>query len=102
MNYKYADTPESIRAAVREVASRDDVEGILLCAAPDDEFDEWLDPFLRGLAVSVFGGLFPEIIHDGENKRSGAVVCGLSSEPNVTTVHGLSNTDPDSVHHKAG
>ena len=30
MNYKYAGTPESIRVAVREVASRDGVEGIFL------------------------------------------------------------------------
>jgi len=95
MNYKYADTPESIRMAVREVASRDAVEGILLCAAPDDGLDEWLDPFLRELDVSVFGGVFPEVIHDGENKGSGAVICGLSSEPHVTTIRGLSGADPD-------
>jgi len=95
MNYKYADTPESIRVAVREVASRSGVEGILLCAAPDDGLNEWLDPFLRELDVSVFGGVFPEIIHDGENKGSGAVICGLSSEPHVTTIRGLSGADPD-------
>jgi hypothetical protein len=95
MNYKYAGTPESIRVAVREVASRDGVEGILLCAAPDDGLNEWLDPFLRELEVSVFGGVFPEIIHDGENKGSGAVICGLSSEPHVTTIRGLSGADPD-------
>ena len=99
MEYSYADTPESTQAAIREMASQKGVEGLLLCAAPDDGLVEWLDPFLQELDIPVFGGLFPEIIHEGQNKDHGVAVCGLSSEPHVTTVPELSGSDPDYASH---
>jgi len=97
MYYAYADTPESIRDAGRDMAANPHVGGLLICAAPDNDHDAWLDPFLRGLDVTVFGGVFPEIIYDGEKKRTGAVVCGLETAPHVTTVPGLSESDEDYV-----
>jgi len=93
----YADTPESIRSAVRGVSSRDDVAGVLLCVTPTDGVVDWLDPFVQTLDVTIFGGLFPEIIYGGENKDHGAVICGLTSEPDVTTVPELSAPDKDYV-----
>jgi hypothetical protein len=99
MNYSYADTPEAVRAVGRETASRDHVEGLLICAAPEDDTATWIDPFLKDLDTTVFGGIFPEIIFDGEKKQSGAVICGLTTEPNVTTIPDLSASDQDYATH---
>ena len=90
MYYAYADSPDAIRTTVRDMASRDEVAGILLCAAPDADIADWPDPFFQELDLTVFGGLFPEIIYDGENTERGAVICGLASEPRVTTIPNLS------------
>jgi hypothetical protein len=95
MHHAYAESPESIRSTVRDMASRDDVAGVLLCVTPTDGTVDWLDPFLQALEMSVFGGLFPEVIYDGENRDRGAVICGLSSEPHVTTIPELSAPDRD-------
>lgn len=50
-----------------------------------------IDPVLCGLSVPVFGGVFPEVLHEGEKYDTGAVVAGLAVEPEVTVVSGLSD-----------
>lgn len=70
------------------------VRGILIVTAsgsspqPAD-----FDPVLRELSVPVFGGIFPEILHEGEKHDTGSVVAGLDLEPDVTVVPDLG--DPD-------
>ena len=80
------------RETLASTANADTVEGILLLAAPDPELrSAAFESTLRELPVPVFGGIFPEILHDGLKTEAGAVIVGLPSEPIVTTVPGLSD-----------
>lgn len=77
-------------------AAMESAEGILLLSTPDEALlTESFESTLQELPVPVFGGIFPEIIHEGSNTDSGALVVGLSTEPVVTTISGLS--DPDTA-----
>lgn len=64
---------------------------VVLATAASTPEPEEIDPALRGLSVPVFGGVFPEILHEGEKHDTGAVVAGLAVEPGVTVVTGLSD-----------
>lgn len=82
-----------LREALASTANTDSVEGILLLAAPDPEWRSTaFEEALRELPVPVFGGIFPEILHDGVKTETGAVIVGFPSEPVVTTVPELSNS----------
>lgn len=94
MQISYVPTSERIESAVQEMAGTDRVEGVLVLAAPPEGgFDEQFDAFLRRLDVPVFGGVFPELIHEDTKTERGAVICGLTVTPRVTTVSGLSDAD---------
>ena len=87
---------DDLQETLVSTASTEGVNGICLLATPDETLST--DAFastLQTLSVPIFGGIFPEIIHDGTNTDSGALVVGLSAEPVVTTVEGLS--DPETA-----
>ena len=82
-----------LREILASTADADAVEGILLLAAPDSELrSAAFESALRELPVPVFGGIFPEILHDGRKTETGAVIVGLPSKPVVTTVPKLSHS----------
>ncbi|MDT8991528.1 FIST N-terminal domain-containing protein [Curvibacter sp. APW13] len=58
---------------------------------PAEQLDQWL----KGLPVTVFGGLFPQIIHGQRNLGTGYVVAALRSRCTVSIVSGLSNPGAD-------
>jgi hypothetical protein len=68
---------------------------VILTAAETAPEPAEVDPTLRDLSVPVFGGVFTEILYEGEKYDTGAVVAGLSVEPSVTVVRGLSDEGTD-------
>ncbi len=54
-----------------------------------------LDQDLQALPVPVFGGVFPEIVADGQRLQRGSIVCALPMPVEVFTIHGLSDPDED-------
>jgi len=68
---------------------------VILATAASAPAPEDVDPALRDLSVPVFGGIFPEILHEGEKYDSGAVVAGLAVDPEVTVVRDLSDPGTD-------
>lgn len=68
---------------------------VILAAAASAPEPEEIDPALGDLSVPVFGGIFPEILHEGEKHDTGAVVAGLAVEPEVTVVRDLSDPGTD-------
>lgn len=87
-------SPERFATEVRERATDPAVEGLLLLAAVDGPAEpETVDPLLEELSVPVFGGVFPEVLFEGQRYTDGAVVATLSVEPTKTVVRGLS--DPE-------
>ena len=75
-------------------AGMDSVKGILLLTTPDQELlSAEFETALRELEVPIFGGVFPELLYDGDKRDHGALIVGLSSEPLVTTVPELSDSE---------
>lgn len=94
MEVTYCQSADELHETLVSTAAMETVEGICLFAAPDEALrTEAFESTLQSLSVPVFGGIFPEIIAAGTNTDSGALVVGLSVEPLVRTVDGLS--DPD-------
>jgi hypothetical protein len=93
MEVAYTETMGEAEQEGEQIVSNSDIEGLAIFAAPKDGLDSSFERFLQNLDVPVFGGLFPELIFRGEKMDSGAVVCGLSTPPAVTTVSDLSNPD---------
>lgn len=92
--------------AVESVGSDPSVDGVcLLVTANADYSIEDVSSRLTETSVPVFGGLFPEVIHEGTKTDTGSVVVGLEYEPTITTVEGLDDPtatlydelDPDRV-----
>jgi hypothetical protein len=94
MELSYAKTLDELDRVGKEMASIAHVEGMMVFVAPtDDKPVTSLEPFLQDLDIPVVGGIFPELIYRGQKKSTGAVVCGLETEPVVSTIPELS--DPD-------
>lgn len=95
MDLSYVETIDDVTDAVTATVTADHVEGLMLFAAADDRPAELFEDVLGSLDVPVFGGIFPELIYRGEKVTTGAVVCGLTTEPQVTTVPGLSDPEAE-------
>lgn len=94
METQFASDSEALLETVRALDSESTARGILiLTASGSSPQPADLGPLLRDLPVPVFGGVFPEILYEGEKYDTGSVVAALDIEPDVTAVPGLS--DPD-------
>jgi hypothetical protein len=54
-----------------------------------------IDDILRAAAKPVFGGIFPQILHDAEHLEVGTVIVGLPNVAQITVVDGLSDRARD-------
>ena len=88
MEVTYCSDPgEGLEPALRSAAASASIEGVLLLATPDPAVrPSAVESVLAAVEVPVFGGVFPELIYDGERRTQGTLVVGLPSEPAVTTV----------------
>lgn len=88
-----SDSGQGLRDELASTASLESINGIfLLSTLSDDVLSDAFDTALQALDVPVFGGVFPELLYGRRKETSGAVVVGLSHEPVVTTVSGLSES----------
>jgi hypothetical protein len=71
------------------------VRGIAVFVADGLAGRSSLDSTLRRLSTTVFGGVFPRVIHRGEAHETAAVVAGLAVEPRVTVVSDLDDPKTD-------
>ncbi|MFQ3475256.1 hypothetical protein HKK80_03205 [Halonotius sp. F2-221B] len=87
-------TGEALRSELTTLGSREDVAGLVLLATPSvDVTNEGFETTLQSVSVPVCGGVFPQVIADGERHDAGLLAIGLPSEPTITVVSELS--DPD-------
>ena len=87
-------TGEALRSELTTLGSREDVAGLVLLATPSvDVTNEGFETTLQSVSVPVCGGVFPQVIADGERHDTGLLAIGLPSEPTITVVSELS--DPD-------
>lgn len=95
MKISYTETTGKIESEGNAIAATSGVEGLAIFAAPDDTLDPSVEHFLQSLDIPVFGGVFPELVYHGKKKETGAVICGMTMKPNVTTVPELSDSSQD-------
>lgn len=92
MEFTYAEDRAEIIATGREMAATDQIAGLMILASPDTPgSDGSFEQFLQTVDIPVFGGIFPELIYQGQKNETGAILCGLSTEPEVMTVPELSD-----------
>ena len=78
---------------VRSLDAEPSVEGIGIFAADGELPDPAdLNPVLRDLDTQVFGGMFPEVVYEGERRSDAVVVATLPVEPTVTLVPDLGHS----------
>jgi len=80
-------TGSEFQSTLQEFDADPAVEGLLVLATPDDAFTPApIDETLRELSTPVFGGLFPNVIYEGEAHADGAIVAGLAVRPAVEAI----------------
>ncbi|WP_253736769.1 FIST signal transduction protein [Halohasta salina] len=91
MEVTYCSDPgKGLEPALRSTASSASVEGVLLLSTPDPAVrSPDFESVLAAVETPVFGGIFPELVYEGERRKQGALIVGLPSEPVVTTVPSL-------------
>ena len=68
---------------------------LVLAADANDCKPDDFDPWLASCPAPVFGGVFPQLIHDSRNRERGYIVVGLDEAVEVFNVPGLSDPDAD-------
>lgn len=67
---------------------------LLACDANACQPDAF-DPWLHALPVPIFGGIFPQLVHNGQNIEQGYLVIGLAKPVQVVQISGLSDPSAD-------
>jgi len=81
---------------VDELAADSSVEGLMVLACDKNDWTPGkLNPIIRKAQKPVFGGIFPQIIHQRKNWETGVLVVGLPKRPDVVCVSELSDPNID-------
>lgn len=79
------------------------VGGMLVLACDDNGLTpQAVDPALRSTRKPVFGGIFPQIIHDEERLTTGTLVVGLPAVPRLALIEHASDSSVDLEQRLAG
>ena len=72
------------------------VQAILIMACDANAFTkEKINPILQKIKKPIFGGIFPEIIHQTDKLEKGTIVAGLTKSADVYLIPNLSDMDVD-------
>lgn len=86
----------ALPALIGQAAAEADVGTILVLAADGNGWAAGeLDPIVRGAGKPVFGGIFPQLLHDGERLERGVVVVGLPGQCSIAVIEDLSSPEAD-------
>ncbi len=89
-------TLEGLHDAIERVLEEEGVKSIIIFSCDGNDLDpEGVDSLLKGLPVSVCGGIFPAVVFEKEKLTSGSVVVGLTCETVVKTIPNISDEDAD-------
>ncbi|PKL48389.1 MAG: histidine kinase [Candidatus Riflebacteria bacterium HGW-Riflebacteria-2] len=87
-------TSEGLAQAVESLLKEEEPAGLMILAADANGFTpENLDPVLQSLKTPVFGGIFPQIIHSGQNHVKGSVIVAMHVTPEIVCVKNLSDSE---------
>lgn len=81
---------------VDELQANDEVEGLMVLACDDNGWTPIdINPIIATLTKPIFGGIFPQIIHEQKNYQVGTLVIGLPKCPDIRCIDGLSDPNAD-------
>ncbi|NLX12912.1 MAG: histidine kinase [Phycisphaerales bacterium] len=87
---------EALHRLLKEVTGLPEVQSIMILACDENGFSpSQIDPILAEMQIPVFGGVFPEIIHEKEKLTRGCIVAGLTTRAEVQIIPGLSDVSAD-------
>ncbi|KAF1080958.1 MAG: hypothetical protein GQF41_2772 [Candidatus Rifleibacterium amylolyticum] len=90
-------SPEGLIQAVEILLKEEKPAGLMILAADANGFTpENLDPLLKKLKTPIFGGIFPQIIHSGQNHELGSVIVSMPVTPEIVCIRNLS--DPEALY----
>ena len=89
-------TLEEFEIQLNEVASKDNVKGLLILSCDANRFTpERLDNILNKVEIPLFGGIFPAILHGREKLEKGTIIIGLNCRPVVGIIEDISDPELD-------
>lgn len=89
-------TAESFIEQLNALSSHPRVQSILVLACDQNGFTPaQLDKALTQTTQPIFGGIFPEIIHDHEKLSTGTLLVGIEQPSQVQIIPGLSDPNVD-------
>lgn len=81
---------------VKSAEADGNTQAILILACDANPFSkETLDPILKSITKPVFGGIFPEIIHNTEKLNIGTIVAGIPVPVDIHIIHNMSDMEAD-------
>ncbi|SFR56916.1 FIST signal transduction protein [Thiomicrospira sp. ALE5] len=87
---------ESFEAHLTDLLSDDGVQGVMVLACDNNQWSaSAINPIIESCKKPVFGGLFPQIIHEQQNYAKGTLLIGLPKRPDIICMQGLSDADAD-------
>lgn len=85
---------DSLKNSIEEICQDKNVLSILILSCDENQYSDIdLDPYLKNLNISIFGGIFPQIIYGRENLSKGNIIVGLEENINPVIIEELSNKD---------
>ncbi|MEO0468365.1 MAG: FIST N-terminal domain-containing protein [Bacteroidota bacterium] len=89
-------TLPGLQQALSQIVQYEETQSIMILACDGNGFQkERADPILQALPVPVFGGVFPEILHNQQKYELGSIVVGLTDRPQTHLIENLSRQDRD-------
>jgi hypothetical protein len=99
IHFEEQGTVAAFQANAARMSADPDVATLLVLTCDANGWTgDTLDPILASLSVPVFGGVFPQIIHDRTNYERGTLLIGFPRVAEVEVVRGLSEPDIDYTH----
>lgn len=87
-------TVDSLKCSIEEICQNNNISSVLILSCDENQYtDIELNPFLKSLNVSIFGGIFPQIIYGRENLTRGNIVVGLEENISPVIIENLSDKD---------
>jgi len=89
-------TTEALQNLLTSAEADANVQAILILACDANEFSKkYIDPILTKIKKPIFGGVFPEIMHQAEKLEKGTIVAGITKSAEVHLIPRLSDMDVD-------
>jgi hypothetical protein len=81
---------EKLNSIIHELDANEHIKGIMIFTCDANQFPETeLNNMLKNLKTQVFGGIFPNIIYDGEKKEIGSVIIGFDVTVSTQIIHDM-------------